>query len=288
MKKRMIALLLSLSVLFGSLSVPTKRAQAAPAIGVGVGVFYAAWQIIGIMTGRYDDALDGIRNDMDAFEDYFFSHDSNVFGESESQFVSDWRMGWEIISDNIQSWIDGGKVTTNGDTIKLTYDQYLDLYNQVISVMAAPSVDLKCGFEYTFLCADIKNAIKAENLPTTDLFFLHGGQSYAPVYFNKDTIVFGGAYYLYSPTTIGIGIFSDTALNIFNPSQSNIGGDVLSMSPAFSFPSVSVIRDDCPYAWGVEYAIPYCFVYSNGTLSMETSDSVDVTGMTSGLITTTG
>ncbi len=286
MKKRIIALLLSISVLCSSIFC-VKRAGAAPAVGIGIGVFSLAWQIIGVMTGRYDDALDGIRNDMDKFDEYFTTNDSSIFAETESQFQSDWRMGWEIICDTVQGWFDSGEVTSDGDNLKLTYEQYLDLYNQTISVMAAPSVDLKCGYMYQLFSVDLANPIKVLNLPTIELFYEHGGEAYAPIYFNDSKIVFVGAYYLNSPDWRGFYTVSDENFNIFNPTGCNSSGPCLD-AYAHHYPSFNVYHDDYPAFWGFEYVIPNCWVYENGALTMVPSDSVDVSGMTSGYITTTG
>lgn len=274
MKNRIIALLLSLSVLFGSFSLFPKRANAA-APAIGVGVFALAWQIIGIMTGRYDDAAEAIRYDIENGWDGLTNPDS--------AFQQDWQMGWDIICNTVQDWINLDKVTTNGDVIKITYDQYMELYGQVISVMAAPSIEFDCGFDYMFLAADLTSPIYYNQLPTLDIFFNYGGESYAPVYFNENMLVLGGCFCFYSPGWAADRIIQDEDFHFGD--GFTFGGDLTKFPASFSFLSPSVFYS--PY-YDREVPIPYCFVFSNGHLSMVPSSDVDVTGMTSGLITTTG
>lgn len=192
MKKRIIAILLSVAVLCGTFAFP-KRAQAS-AMAIGVGIYNLAWQILGIMTGRYDGAIDGIRNDISAYEDYFSSHDSAIFGKSESQFVQDWRAGWELISDTLFDWNDSGELLTEAGHIKLTYEQYMSIYGKLLSTIQ-PDINLKSTYKYSFYNFSSGVNMSLAAFPVYDLLAqispgVSASRSFTAVYYSKNEIIF--------------------------------------------------------------------------------------------------
>lgn len=292
MKIRIISVLLSFSVFIGSLFFTNRAYASSPWLGAGTGLFQLAWQLIGIFSGEYDEAAEAIG--------YVLQEGWDGLTNPDSPFQTEWRSGWESICETLQSWFDSGDLNIEDETIKLSYEQMLELYSQVVRITTVRTVDFTCGYRYEFLSADLSLPISFDKLPRISEFFEFGGQSYSAVYFNDDSIVFPGWYINFESKNNDTRtlFYAYELLNSFGRNQitSLSSGCSLSdffknFSPSFYSPSLSHFQINYIFGGKVnEFMsdIQYCYVYNNGSLTLEPVSAVNISDMNSGLVTTTG
>lgn len=292
MKKRIIAILLSLSVFFCSLSCG-KRASAAPAVGAIMAIGVLAWEIIGVCTGMYDDTAAAIGEFIESGVDGFINPDS--------EFQQNWSAGWNTICNTVEGWFNNGELQIEDGQIKLTYDQFHELYGQVVNVMSKPEVDFDSGFNCVFLDVDLSKPFTASDLPQISEYIKgSNGQSYGVVYFNDDTMIFSD-YYLYLrdakpnfTSWFGVSInFSNNLSNAFGVVFSTVISDMSEFlktypisiyCPTLEQFSSTYSNSNTPF----NYTSQNCYVYSEGTVVYKPVSEVDTTGMKSGLVTSIG
>lgn len=295
MKKRIIAILLSLSIMVGVLSF-SKRSYAAPAAVAGVvGIGTLAWEILDLITGKDAPIIDGIRTFIESGVDGLTNPDS-AFQQSWSGFWSDWADGWGIMCDTISGWFDSGDIKEVDGKVKLSKEQIAELYSQCISVMRKPSgLQLTCGYSYQFLAADITSPILIKDLPQISEFMSGHGQSFAAVYYNDNTLVFPSVYFTLSinrsgsctPAMRSVKVngtrYSMNSLFSLSSSFDNLANNKLL---CFDYPIYNLM--EYKYDTNTKTAnIDNCFVYTDGTLTFKPITSVNFSGLQSGLITTT-
>lgn len=293
MKKRIIALLLSFSVLCCSLSF-SKRASAAPAgVAAIVAIGVLAWEIIGVCTGAYDDTAEAIGEVLSGGWDGMTNPDS--------PFQQNWKAGWHQICDTVTGWFNAGELEIAEGRIKLTYEQFHELYSQLIVTTSKPSVDFISDFNCYFLSADLSLPIFIDDLPHNEYFSTRLGQAFSPVFYNDDKMIFAD-YYLSTNSYIVSGEQIYSSWGTYSIS-SKIGCCPIEFRSAYK--NYQAIVDEYPvfnmsslntFKWQFEYYGTHsntynslnCFLYENGKLSYVAISDVDLTGMTSGLISTSG
>lgn len=304
MKKRIIALLLVLSVLCGSISC-AKRANAAPAVAVGViEIGIVAWELLDLMIKGEEPAIAVaietiIESGIDAF-----TNPESPFRQGWKSFWDNWGAGWENICDTIAGWFGAGEIElTEGEKLILSYEQYLQLCSQVIRVSSS-SLNFTSGYNYVFLSADLSLPIPLKNLPRITEYFEFGRQSYTTVFFDKDTVVFPSWYTLVGkirPDEKGFSFVFNKILTEpylldenFLPLESGIN-DVNNFfdefKPSFYCPDINFGQFSRVFFGNLDEVyteFDFCFVFSNGTLTQQPSSAVDISGMQSGILTTTG
>ena len=207
MKKRIVAVIVSLSVLCCSLSC-SKRVYADPGTIIGGTILFTlAMELLGVMTGNYDgaaavigDVLEGLQEGAEALID------------PESAFQQNWTTGasqlppstalfaYEQIRKTVGDWFNKGELNVEDGKFKLTYDQFHELYGQVIDVTAKPDVKFDTDYNYIFLDVDLSRSFAGSDLPLiTGFYNVRGvGQAYSPVYYNEKSIVFSDTFFLFT------------------------------------------------------------------------------------------
>lgn len=302
MKKRIIAILLSLSVFCCSLSCG-KRASAAPAVGAIMAIGVLAWEIIGVCTGMYDDTAAAIGEFIESGVDGFINPDS--------EFQQNWSAGWNTICNTVKGWFDSGELQIENGQIKLTYDQFHELYGQVINACSNVEVEFHTDYEYLFLDVDLSKTFAGTDLPLINGFYnTSNGQAYSPVFFNDSKIIFSdsfffflgrGAVYLSSMSHVNsdysTSLYADGKFDTYKGLYSDKPFDFLKDHQYFFyFPSLSNFSMsfiEYPGQMSSEsktfhYSSSSCFVYENGTLTKKPVSEVDTSGMKSGLVTSIG
>lgn len=275
----------------------SKRAHAAAAVTAGVSIFVFAWELIDLMTGKDDACIAAIQTVIENGVDGLTNPES-PFQQNFNDFWVEWESGFETICESLSSMSENGEIDLSTDNIKISYQQYLNLCNQVSSIIKIPTIDLTCGYDYKFIKADLSVPIALKNLPIISEYFYSTGQTYSPIWYNKDTIVFPCWYLLFKSTLTDndnefhyntlSGIFNNTYFSGLTTS-SNLSYIFTNLLPSFYSPSPSSLQTDFFLNNNLHEQIgsfDSCFVFSNGTLSYESISSVDTSEMQSGLITT--
>lgn len=316
MKKRIVSILLALSIFCFSFHHNSKRSYATGVeIAVLGSICAAAVSIMAFVTnGEYQNVADDFMAAADwvgSGLSYTFTgnnvYDSNgnlIFHED-----SEWMTGMSIISNGLQELFNkGGLVAVdNNYVIKgKKFHSLIEQANQAIGVMARPKVDFTAGYNCTFLNVDLSKPFAFKNLPLISEFFLtSSGQAFSAVYFNETRIVFSqyflytqgssvlneraarrvGTYFLsdsYKKDSLSPGALSSngTLEQFYNNFNVSLNMSLLS-NFGFSYYSSSSQKV-------YENPVDYCFVYENGTVTYTPISEVDVSGMNSGLVTTTG
>lgn len=298
MKKRIIALGLAITVLFCSLGFAKRASAAATGTIVAIAsIGSLAFSVLMLITsGEAERIADGVYN----WIEY------TAKPGAEELFVgdgSDLAIGYNQIFQTMKGWFDSGELEIVDGKVKLTYQQYQALYGQVVSVMAKPVVDFQAGFNCTFLAIDLSSAFSLSSLPIiTEFVYTGSGEAYTPIYYDDNHIIFS-SYYLY--------LYSDSgghATSLFPRYIRSSSFDIKDMSGGINDgSSLSAFYDNYRYIlsmpnlntfdlsyylmgcdWTFNNSVDYCFVYENGSLTYEPISNVDVSGMSSGLVTTTG
>ena len=319
MKKRIIAILLALSIFCFSFHHNSKRSYATGIeIAVLGSICAAAVSIMAfVTTGEYQNVADDFMAAADwvgSGLSYTFTgnnvYDSNgnlVFHED-----SEWMTGMSQIANGLQELFNKGELVAvdNNYVIKGNkFHSLIEQANQAIGVMARPKVDFTAGYNCMFLDVDLSKPFALESLPTNPLFFnVIPGQSYAAVYFDDNRLVFS-PYYLsfyfrnYDSPKIECKIYylssdyQNRNVDFSGLDTSGISFDNFLESyynnykRTFTFSSLSSISWFYLFSGSprnYNYSFTDCFVYENGTVTYTPISEVDVSGMNSGLVTTTG
>lgn len=310
MKKRIIAILLVLSVLGFSFHQNTKRVYADAVTAAVIGsICVAAVSVMQFVTsGAYQDLADSVVNIVNSVGDEvnFWFNGQDLVDENGNHYhvnsaLQDGYGVYARILENLQKSFNNGELTQvdgnwqiKGDKIK----NVISNANASIGSMARPNIDFTAGYNRTFLDVDLSMPFTLKSLPVMSEFFNSStGESYAAVYFDKNRIVFSQYYLLWAcaptcklvPYSISetykssqltgggtgssdVDVFLDSYSYYFNMSQLNN-----------LFVSYSSFGDHL-----FDNPVDHCFVYENGTITYTPVSEVDVSGMNSGLVTTTG
>lgn len=298
MKKRMIAILLSLTILCSSMFC-VKRASAAAAITGGFSIFLVAWEMLDLMTkGEVPGFVQVIQWCGERVAEgavltwEFFTDPDGAFQQAWGDFWENWAAGYETICDYLGTGVDVSNLFDANGNLKLTYEEYYEMYCQTVDVMSKSGINFTAGYDYTFLSLDLNSVVFLSDLPTMSQFYQSSSyESYCPVYFNSDKVVFSNKYF-----RIGTDIFDILNISSSYNVGSQFGGSYYN---DYHLKHYSVLFSDFP---GIRYFLDYsgdnnsgnlisssnCFVFEDNKLSFQNISSVDLIGMNSGLITTTG
>ncbi len=307
MKKRIVAILLVLSIFCFSLRI-SKRVYAAGTGSVAViaAVAMLAVNLISMCNGGYDDTAEALGNffvETGEQFDYFFNGEDilDINGNVIYHDSSPFQIGVSQIANELQSAFNSGELTQVDGNWQIKGDKIKNVIrnaNASIGAMARPNIDFTAGYNCTFLDVDLSKPFTLKSLPVmSEFFYSSTGESYAAVYFDKNRIVFSQYYLLWAcapsckliPRSISetyessqltggsvgstdVDVFLDYFSYYFNMSQLNN-----------LFVSYSLYGDHL-----LDNPVDHCFVYENGTITYTPVSEVDVSGMNSGLVTTTG
>lgn len=190
MKTKIAAAFIAAVLLFHIAGEYTRAKAVGPAVaGLGFGVL--AFNLLGVMTGRFDDTAEGIgciiENGVEGWQKAFIGTD-----DTPSWFAS----GWQIIYDTCCSWFDSGEISSDGDTFSLTYSQYLELFNLVGNSVVTDSVEFTTDYEYNFFRAEPGFPYALDS----SMSILDGTEEdhemfYVNVFYSQDTIYFPLYYF---------------------------------------------------------------------------------------------
>ena len=193
MKKRIIAAALAAVVALNLCSLRPK-AEAAAAAVIGIGIL--AFNLLGVMTGQYDDVANGIgcfiENGVEGWQKAFVGSD-----DCPSWFAS----GWQQIYDTCSGWLTDGSISLDDDgKVRMKYSQYLELCGLVGNAYADFNLTFSTDINYISFKAEPDLGIYI--LDSTSVLGSSGGiMSYMPIYYSEDLIYFpsSSAYFNYIP-----------------------------------------------------------------------------------------
>lgn len=315
MKKRIVAVLLSLSIFCCSLSCG-KRAYAEPVTVIGgLALFSLAASLLGLMTGQFDTIAQLIGDAIESGVD--------VFTNPDSWFQENWTTGanqlppstalfaFEQIRNTVEGWFNNGELKVENGQIKLTYDQFHSLYGQVVNSISNLDVEFETDYDYLFLDVDLSKTFAGTDLPLINGFYnTSNGQSYSPVFFNDNKIIFSDTFFYFSGRGAAylVGMYhvnSDYTVSSYSNGKLDMYSGPYTDKPFefikdhqyyFYFPSLSAFSMsfiEYPGQISSEsktyhFSSSNCYVYDNGTLTKKPVSEVDTSGMRTGLVTTTG
>lgn len=217
MKKRIIAILLVISVFCFSLPRTEQRAYADPVTVTAVvgSVLIAAFSLLVCATAAPGTSISGYGGEFsgggggetffDESETYTILQDGVVNSSGDIVYQNNVDMLTQLgaLAKVLQSEFDKGELVRvdNNYVIKNgKLNKVIEKANQSISVMAKPNIDFKSGYNATFLSLDLTKPFLLETLPVNSEFLLTlDGQSYARVFlmilalfFHNTTLFFIG------------------------------------------------------------------------------------------------
>lgn len=200
MKKRIIAILLSLSVFFLSFSFGTRRASAAATGSIvalaTIGTF--AFSVLSLITtGEAEKISQEVQ--------HWIEYELKPAGETWKDLYFDnldtstpGVIAYNQILKTVQDWFGNGKLEVVDGQIKLTYNQYMELYGQVVSVSSKPDLSFECGYDYYFL-TPFRSSFSPVSIPQISVYFTDtknkGGQSVIPVFYSDEVMYFSSCYF---------------------------------------------------------------------------------------------
>ena len=321
MKKRIIAILLVLSIFLLSFPRIEQRAYAEPvsiavvagtaliaALSILVCAAAAPGTSIEAYGGEFSGGGGAAESIFNKSETYTILSEGVVDSSGDIVYRNNTAMLMQlgILAQSIQDGISQGFITEYDDSVTLS-DIYLQLAldsaNSMIKSMARPNINFTAGYDCTFLDVDLSKQFTLKSLPTMSQF-LPTGESYAAVYFDDNRIVFSSYYLIFShpgllTDSTGGGFGYRYLLSNFIPYSSSWGSSTnfgtlselydFFSNVAFAMPSLSKFFYTVDSKPAVDQSpFNYCFVYENGNVTYTPVSDVDVSGMNSGLITTTG
>lgn len=296
MKKRIIAILLCVSITFSSFGLHKKAEAAVTGTVVAIatiGTF--AFSVFMLITSGEAERI---------ADDVYYWIEYTAKPGFENCFIGDGShlaVGYNQIFQTVNGWFESGELQVVDGQIVLTYSQYQELYNQAFNVMAKPDVSFNADYDCYFIESAIPNGFSLESLPVVDLFVKSpAGQSYAVIYYDDNRIVFSD-WFLSLQSDISVHTSFSPYQVKSNFSQSTLSGGLSATNSLMSYYSsfkyiiniASLNKFQLQYFFmnsnqSASNTTSNCFVYENGILSYTSASSVDLSGMKTGIITTTG
>lgn len=193
MKTKIVAAVLA-AVLLLHVGGEFTRAKATGAAVAGIAsIGILAFNLIGVMTGQYDDTAEGIscfiENGVDGWQKAFVGTE-----DTPSWFVS----GWQQIYDTCSSWFESGEITISDDgKVVMKYSQYLELYDLVGSASADFNITMNTNYDYIAFKASpgvplyINNSISV--LPSSGCVDKNDQMFYVPIFYDDNSIFIGSS-----------------------------------------------------------------------------------------------
>lgn len=301
MKTKIIAAVLA-AVLLLHVGGEFTRAKATGAAVAGItAIGILAFNLIGVMSGQYDDTAEGIscfiENGVDGWQKAFVGTEN-----TPSWFAS----GWQQIYDTCSGWFESGEITIDGDNVSLKYSQYVQLCELLTEIGADLKVDLGTTVDYHVFNYAFGEPVPLSAAPKFDTFYTKTGVSYIPILYNSDKIYFYRDYFLtnfvlQSDNTYDLDICSSYTNSNFSCKTNSISGlDGFSSESGLSTNKVvfyidsldsSSLRLHYGYNTSVRNFSLVCgdwFSYDGTTITIVSNDTFDKTDLTSGYLSVIG
>lgn len=302
MKKRIIAVFLALCIFAGVFSV-SKRAHAAGATAVSavVAIGLVAWELLDLMIkGEEPGIVVAMREFIESGVDGLTNPDS-AFQQNYSWLWEDYGGVYEVITNIVTEMYENGEIAIKNGKIDLTYDQFQYLYSSAYSVIDTVGLKFSTPYDYTLLNYHIGSYVPIFGLPADNSYFYSdAGQGYCLCYYDDEKIVFSPFFAYskrFSSSSLGLGfasrLYYNSSFQWRAVGYNTTGTDSYIISFNYKF---------CYHDLG-DYSVKYekydnteeeyfdaenCFVVSGGVLSYASISSVDVSGMKTALVSTTG
>lgn len=294
MKKRIISVFLAFAVLVGVFSAP-KRAHAAAAGAVAiVSLGVLAWEILDIIIkGEEPAIIVGIRTLMESGVDALTNPDS-YFQQTYGDFWKDFGNGYEAIYNSVLEMYENGDIVIKNGEVKLTYDQFYELFDVAYSFVDSFGVDFDTSYSYFAFNYSPGTYLPCAMLPKNDMLYLSNeGESYCLIYYDDNRLIFSGIYFIWKPDSSikdQYGFFAYTLSSDFFKTNVNSTGfsaaTVQTDKPSVAYISISSI--DLIHRWNVTSNYQYCFVFDNGNLTYTPVSAVDISGCKTAIVSTIG
>lgn len=296
MKNRIIAVFLAFTVLFGSLSI-SKRAHAVAAVSWIITIGVAAWEILDIMIkGEEPGIIVAIRTLIEEGVDALTNPDS-PFQQTYGHLWEDYGKSWDKICDQLQEMYNNGELVIENGQLKLTYDQYKQLYDITYSYVPNFGADFTTPFNYFGFSYTPGTPLPVLGLPTNDIYFRSDiGQSFFLCYYDNNKAVFSDNYIIYNVTSLGDRMVRGRYLgDNYHEYYNGFGfsGDedyFIAHKIYFGYSSLS--QFDYYFFYDSEFSrnslSSSCFVLENGVMTYAPISSVDLTGCTPVIVSSTG
>jgi len=309
MKKRIIAILLSVSVFCFSFGLGNRPASAAVSgsIIAGVTVFSVALQLLGMMNGNFDNTANAIGSFLGGIPEgaklTFYGDDIINPFTGEVVYHEDGlvKQGFDQVVSWVQDLFDKGELQEVDGKVKLTYDQFKEIYDKLWEIAPKPGLNFESSYSSFFLDFDgMPYEFPIGALPTASyLLNVEPGEAYAACYYNDNQIVFSD-YYIslyfnserFTTTTFSFEYLNSNFINTHIGFTSVSGSNsftsfIENINNCFTFDSLSSasvqIRDDGNIK---THSTSNCFVFSNGVLTYTPISDVDLAGCKFGLVST--
>lgn len=304
MKKRIIAILLSVSVLCFSFGLGNRRASAAATGTIvalaSVGVL--AFELLGVMNGNYDNTANAIGSILGGVGEgvklTFVGDD--VINEFTGEVIYHedglWQTGVASIASSLQDLFNKGEIAEVDGQIKLTYDQYKAICDELWEIAPKPGVNFESDYTAIFIdFEDLPYQHPFCSLPNVSYYLgVEPGESYAACYYNDEKIVFSDYYFdiFLDPNGRRLHICLKRAYSNYGIGSAYIGGfdssgaykdSEFQNNPNYWFTLNSFSSVTSPIK---NYESSYCFVFSNGTLTYTPISEVDLSGCKFGMVST--
>lgn len=196
MKNRILAIFLSVSVFCSGFTFLSKRAKAAEAGGVILGlygIFTVAWEMLDLMTKGEEPALvAGIRtaveNGIEGFENLDQTLDTLNSVMEDSPESQDWKL-YRSWFNSLCEKLNADDVVVN-DNLSMSLSRYKDMMKSLEPLLNVKTVKFECDYDYAFYNADFSAPIPLSKLPKTQYLSGDYGMGYSRMYYNEDIMIF--------------------------------------------------------------------------------------------------
>lgn len=272
------------------------RAKATGAAVAGIAAIgILAFNLLGVMTGQYDDTAEGINcfieNGVEGWQNAFVGTE-----DTPSWFAS----GWQQIYDTCSGWFDSGEITIDGDNVSLKYSQYVQLCELLTEIGADLKVDLGTIVDYHVFNYAFGDPVPVSAAPKFDTFYTKTGVSYIPIYYDSNKIYFSRSYFrlyfiensnskfdLNNRTSYINSDFScgDNSSYIFGGFSSEIGLDTNQVCFFYNCPELIISMNGSNHSYNPRYDSWFCY---DGIITSVSTDTIDTSSLTSGYLAVSG
>lgn len=300
MKKRIISVFLAFCVFAGVFSVSKRTYAAGAATATAIfSIGLVAFQLLNLiikgeqpwiveaMTVFVESGIDGLTNP------------DSYFQQTYAKAWKDFGGGYEAIYSQLLEMFENGEINIKNGKIELTYEQFHSLYSSAYSVVDTVGLKFTTSYDYTLLNYHTGDYVPIFGLPAINSYFYSDtGQGYCLCYYDDEKIVFSPFFAYskrYSSSSLGFAsrLFYNSSFQWYSVgfNAANSESSIISYNYNFCYHDLGnysvkyVISENSEHEY---FSNENCFVVFGGVLSYDSISSVDVSGMKTALVSTTG